>query len=204
MTSSTSYCLPATLCAYVGSNTKTNTMPPTDTGLLAVNSTKAIEQEVKWLSDFIDTRMKMHWGNECAYTNVHEVLPPDLLSQLLDSFTIRNSNTDHSFTKFGVIKGKKYSGLLPTGETAAFVLCGNDLHERLKLLKFFNTKHFFFKENILKPVSAEAGEPFLSSVLGTIPEYLAILLQTESSTLNVPLNFQHARFLLNWNGLIWF
>lgn len=191
---------------------KKKKQPIPDIDHLQLNNVNAIELEIKWLSDLIDIRMKLHWANECAYTSIHDLLAPDqlaepsyygqfiekhnlsvseriililalvpdLLPQLLDIFYIKNSTYDRSFTEFGGMKGKNYSGFLPTGETAAFILCGNDLHERLELFKIFNAGHFLFREHILKPISAEAGEPFLSGLLGITSEYLTYFISGKS------------------------
>lgn len=37
---------------------------------------RSIEQEINWLMEVIDTRLKLHFGQECKYTDVFEVQPP--------------------------------------------------------------------------------------------------------------------------------
>lgn len=180
--------------------------------LLCFNNGEAIELEIKWLGELIDTRMKLYWGNECAYSHVNQVLPPDqflipsyygsfiqerslssaertvlvlalvpeLLPHFLDIFYTKNSTYDRIFTEFGGIKGKNYAGFLPTGETVAFILCGNDLKERVDLFKIINANHLLFKENILRPLSTEVGDPFLSGLLSVSPEYLTYFISGKS------------------------
>jgi hypothetical protein len=37
-----------------------------------------LSREMQWLALVIDTRMKLYWSQECAYTSVFQVLPPPL------------------------------------------------------------------------------------------------------------------------------
>jgi len=39
--------------------------------------------------------------------------------------------------------------MLPTGETAQFILAGTYIEERLKVHEYFSNEHSFYKENIL-------------------------------------------------------
>lgn len=100
-------------------------------------------------------------------------LAPHIQPHLLDVFFVKNADFDRVFTEFGGAKGQNFSGFLPTGETAAFILAANHLENRFLVTQLFKETHPFKKHNILKLVPAVAAEPFLSGVLEISPEYLS-------------------------------
>jgi AAA+ superfamily predicted ATPase len=99
-------------------------------------------------------------------------LIPHVRPQVLDTFFIRNKNFDRAFTEFGGWRGKTHGGFLPTGETAAFILAGDDLTKRFEILKIFDPDHFFARHNILRLEGQGPKEPFLSGALVISTEYL--------------------------------
>ena len=99
-------------------------------------------------------------------------LAPHIRPQLLDVFFIKNSTFDRYYTEFGGLKGRFHSGFLPTGETAAFVIAGDDIAERIRVLDFFKPEYYFAKANILKLNLRSNQEPVLSSGLEISEEYL--------------------------------
>ncbi|MCB0397540.1 MAG: ATP-binding protein, partial [Flavobacteriales bacterium] len=54
---------------------------------------------------------------------------------------------------------------LPTGETAMFILAGNDLERRFSLMNIFSADHPFAKFNILNLENVTDGEPHLNGAL---------------------------------------
>ncbi|WLE95744.1 MAG: ATP-binding protein [Candidatus Electrothrix communis] len=99
-------------------------------------------------------------------------LQPHLRPHVLDIFFTNNKNFDRGFTEFGGIKGNTHSGFLPTAETAAFLLAGNDLARRFKVLPIFDREHPFFRQNILRIEQLSSHEPFFSGALVISGEYL--------------------------------
>lgn len=99
-------------------------------------------------------------------------LIPHIRPQLLDVFFTQNSNYDRGFTEFGGLKGNAYSGFLPTGETALFLLAGTDLEKRFKYRYLFEQEHFFSKDNVLSLKNSNPDEPFLSGLLSLSGDYV--------------------------------
>ena len=66
-------------------------------------------------------------------------IAPHFRPQLMDIFFMKNPLYDRVYTEFGGIKGNNHNGFLPTGETAAFVIGGNDLTNRALILNMFRT-----------------------------------------------------------------
>lgn len=99
-------------------------------------------------------------------------LMPHIYPQLLDVFFGRNQSTERGHTEFGGLKGTAHSGFLPTGETALFLLAGNDLNKRFKIQPLFDADHVFRKHNIVYLSSSPANEPFFSGQLLINDEYV--------------------------------
>jgi hypothetical protein len=66
------------------------------------------------------------------------------------------------FPEFGGVKGVNHRGILPTGETARFIIAGDDVEKGLEVLKYFDENHFFHQQDILFLEPVREGEPFLS------------------------------------------
>jgi hypothetical protein len=92
-------------------------------------------------------------------------LAPHLRPALLDTLFVRNKNLDRAFTEFGGCKGQAHGGFLPTCETAAFLLAGEDLGARLAVLRLFDETHWLRRRGILRIEHEAPGEPFLSAPL---------------------------------------
>jgi len=99
-------------------------------------------------------------------------LVPHIKPELLDVFLQKNDSINQIYTEFGGKKGKNHTGFLPTGETAMFILAGNDLARRFSIYKCFDGSHVFAKENILWLDEVEKGEPFLNGAIIISREYL--------------------------------
>jgi AAA+ superfamily predicted ATPase len=99
-------------------------------------------------------------------------LVPHVQPKLLDIFFTRNEIFNRGYTEFGGIKGKYYSGFLPTGETAMFILAGSDIEERIRYSQIFEQEHFFYKYKILQLNYKNTNEPYLSGALQLSDEYV--------------------------------
>ena len=99
-------------------------------------------------------------------------LIPHIRPQLLDTLFVRNQNFDRGFTEFGGFKGRAHGGFLPTCETAAFIVAGDDMAKRFALLRLFDEAHDFRRLGMLRIDHEAPGEPFLSGSLMLTSEYL--------------------------------
>ena len=102
-------------------------------------------------------------------------LVPHVRPQLLDIFHTHNSASNREFTEFGGRNGHDYNAFLPTGETALFILAGNDLSRRLSWRSLFDDDHIFARHNIISLKQSEPGEPLLSGFLELNPEVIDLL-----------------------------
>ncbi len=66
------------------------------------------------------------------------------------------------FAEFGGIRGTNHRGILPTGETAQFILAGNDLKKRLIVQQIFSTDNACYRKRIFWLETPRDGEPKMS------------------------------------------
>jgi hypothetical protein len=79
------------------------------------------------------------------------------------------------FPEFGGVKGQNHRDILPTGETAQFILAGDDIEKRLEVQRLFGTDHWFHKKGILHLEAVPHGEPVMSGRIVLDPEVVEML-----------------------------
>ena len=99
-------------------------------------------------------------------------LIPHIRPQLLDILWSKNEVTERGFSEFGGLQGLNHGGFIPTGETAAFILAGDDLTTRFQIMSLFEGDRFLARHNILYLTTVTLGEPLLSGALTISREYL--------------------------------
>jgi AAA+ superfamily predicted ATPase len=85
--------------------------------------------------------------------------------------------------EFGGIRGEHHRGVLPTGETAQFVLAGDDLHGRLEVQRLLSGGHWFARRRVLWLDTVRHGEPLMSGRLILDPEIVELL---TAGTISLP------------------
>ena len=116
--------------------------------------------------------LRKHDLNTAERLTLMLALIPHIRPHLLDIFFTQNAHFDRGFTEFGGLRGKSYSGFLPTGETALFLLSGGNLKKRFKYNYLFNQEHLFARNNILALDETPANEPLLSGKLNMNEDYV--------------------------------
>jgi hypothetical protein len=97
---------------------------------------------------------------------------PHVQPSALDAFFIQNRALERRFTEFGGFAGLSHSGFLPTGETALFLLAGDEVGARLRFRTLFDPDHRFFTGNVLRLEQRNTEEPRLAGALLLTPEYV--------------------------------
>jgi hypothetical protein len=92
-------------------------------------------------------------------------LIPHVRPQMLDVLWSRNDVTQRGFTEFGGMQGSSHGGFIPTGETAVFLLAGEDLATRFAMARMFEADQFLARRNVAHLAPVATGEPPLSGVL---------------------------------------
>ena len=131
-------------------------------------------------------------------------LIPHIRPQALDTFFIRNTNLDRGYTEFGGWRGKTHGGFLPTCETAAFVLAGEDLRARFELMRMFEPEHPFAHKDMVRVDHDGSAEPLFSGALSISADYLNAFTTGRRQKPDYGLNFP-AKLIttpLGWDDLV--
>ncbi|WP_223815852.1 ATP-binding protein [Adhaeribacter rhizoryzae] len=88
-------------------------------------------------------------------------LQPAFYSHLIQEFFPEGGD----FPEFGGVKGLNHRGILPTGETALFVLAGSNLEKRLPIQTLLHHNAWLSQSGILQLEPVKAGEPTMSGRL---------------------------------------
>lgn len=106
--------------------------------------------------------------------------------------------------EFGGVRGANHRGVLPTGETAQFVLVGDDLAGRLDVQRMLSGDHWFARERVLWLEEVPEGEPVMSGRLILDPEVVERL-TTGSVTLpqfSASFPAEHIETELGWDDVV--
>lgn len=184
-----------------------------------------------WFSRVLGVAIELYFRQECEVNSIYDIplpeengweeicgtpltfdeyvvillaLMPYLCPQLLDIFFVQNKNFDRPYTEFGGWKGLSHGGFLPTGETAAFILSGENLEKRREVVRMFSRDQWFYQENILRLEGQGEGEPFLSGQLRISDELLSRLFGEEEYKPDYSLRFPAKRITtaLEWEELV--
>ena len=176
-------------------------------------SLQTIENEISWLEKVIDFRFDDYFIQEREITlpvaptldddsyysslinnndlGLHErlliiiTLVPHIKPTVLDTFYTKNANIDRVYTEFGGMKGDKHGGIIPTAQTAAFIIAGEDLEVRMQIHNHLRDESLLTRLNILCVGHTLEHEPLWAGELTISEEFL------NNVTLNEP---YHPRF----------
>ena len=101
---------------------------------------------------------------------------PHIQPSFFESIIAEHLPNGGDFTEFGGVKGTNHRGMLPTGETAQFIIGGYDLERRLQVQALFDEQHFFYQNDITWLEFVKEGEPLMSGRIILSPEWVNFLL----------------------------
>jgi AAA+ superfamily predicted ATPase len=106
--------------------------------------------------------------------------------------------------EFGGVRGEHHRGVLPTGETAQFVLAGNDLAGRLEVQRMLSNDHWFAKRHVLWLDPVREGEPVMSGRLVLSTEVVERLTMGAVSLPRFSTDFpaEHIETELDWDDVV--
>lgn len=122
-----------------------------------------------------------HQPNVEEYTILLLALMPHIAPNFIDLVIQQYLPNGGEFTEIGGVKGNYHRGTLPTGETALFILAGNNIAARMQAAQYFSSDHFFAKESILSIEPVKDGEPRMSGKIILQPEYVDLFTTGEIS-----------------------
>ena len=176
---------------------------------------------IAWFNQVLTVAIQLYFEQECEYTSLEEIRPPangwmekktgvqqitfqertvvmlalmpHVCPQILDIFFVQNKNFDRQYTEFGGWKGLSHGGFLPTGETASFIIAGEDVEKRKLVVR-----------NILRLEGANEGEPFLSGQLRVSEEFLSLVMLEKEYKPDYNIGFPAKRITteLEWGDMV--
>lgn len=126
-----------------------------------------LEQDDAPLNHFLVS----HQVNAEEFVVLLLALAPHLQPNFLDTIIQQYLPHGGEFSEIGGVKGNNHRATLPTGETALFILAGNDIQKRVEILRYFSPDHFFARENVLLLETVKEGEPKMSAKIILQQEY---------------------------------
>lgn len=122
------------------------------------------------LSQFLE----QHNLNDAEKAILAMSLMPHIQPHFFDGLMREFMPKGGDFPLIGGTRGTHFRGFLPTGETALFLLAGEDLQQRLKIQQLFSQEHFFASKKVLYVEEMPAGEPAMSGKIILSPEYVEL------------------------------
>jgi hypothetical protein len=107
-----------------------------------------------------------------AYTVLAISLVPHIWPHFFDDMIREFLPKGGDFLRIGGTRGTQFRGFLPTGETALFLLAGEDVEKRFEVQKIFSSDQFFSRKKILWLEDVPHGEPAMSGKIVLAPEYV--------------------------------
>ncbi len=131
-------------------------------------------------------------------------LAPHIQPVFLNQIIAEHLPEGGDFPEFGGVKGTNYRGILPTGETAQFILAGDDLEKRIEVQRILGSEHWFAKQHILWLESVREGEPAMSGRLMLNPEVVEELTIGTVSKPQFSMEFpaEYIETEMEWNDLV--
>ncbi|MEY3760759.1 MAG: hypothetical protein RIR39_2250 [Pseudomonadota bacterium] len=127
-------------------------------------------------------------------------LKPDFFAQLITEYLPDGGD----FPEFGGAKATHHRGILPTGETAQFILAGDNLEKRLIVQAMLSIEHWFAKQHILWLEAMPAGEPLMSGRLIVDSEVVELLTTSVVSKPRFSMDFPAEQLdtEMDWEDLV--
>ena len=171
-------------------------------GAELIANARDLERELEWFATVLEARLKAYFdrtADNCrfylpppplegsspyaSFLGQHNVDPrvrlivllaliPHVRPQLLDVLCTRNETTQRGFAEFGGLHAGSHGGFLPTGETAAFLLAGDDLAARFDTMRLFDADGILARLNMVHLGPVGPGESQLAGLLTISTDFL--------------------------------
>ena len=131
-------------------------------------------------------------------------LAPHLRPNLLDAVIEKHLKKDDNFPEIGGRKTADIRYMMPTGDTALFILAGYNLEKRLEVQALFDEHSFLSNETIVKLENVKASEPKMSGKITIDQELIDFFTKgfVELPKFSSSFPAQHITTDLDWDDLI--
>ncbi len=131
-------------------------------------------------------------------------LAPHLQLDFFDEIIKPYIHESGDFLQVGGVRSRNGRSFLPTGQTAVFILAGDELEAQMEVASFFHHHHFFAKNHILYLEDVLEGEPAITGRIILQPEFIELFTTGKQSIPRLSLHFpaQHLITELDWDDLV--
>jgi len=131
-------------------------------------------------------------------------LAPSLKPEFFDSIMQRVRPGAGDYPQFGGLRGKQHRGFLPTGDTALFLLAGDDLDARMRWQKLLSGEHPLVQKGILHLEDPADGDPPMSGRLMLDNDYAERFICGKARAPRTSLKFpaQKLETGMEWDDLV--
>ncbi len=131
-------------------------------------------------------------------------LAPHIRPDFFDEIIQRSLNKAGDFPQLGGVRGKNFRGFLPTGETALFLIAGDDLSRKFEAQRLLSPDGYFAGKQILWIEDPPAGDPAMSGKLVIAQEQVELLTLGHITPPRFGLNFPAVRVEteMEWEDLV--
>lgn len=152
----------------------------------------------------IDNFIRQHFLKDSEITILLIALAPHIQADFYDTVIQGNIERAGDFPQIGGTRGKNFRGFLPTGETALFLLAGDNMEKRMEVQELFSEDHLFAQKQILWLEEVPEGEPRMSGRIILTQEYIDLFTLGKVARPRFGLNFpaQLLETALEWNDLV--
>lgn len=145
-----------------------------------------------------------HLSNTDEWIILMLALVPHVSPDFFESIIQEQLPGGGDFSLFGGVRATNHRSMLPTGETAQFILAGSNIEDRLHVQRYFSEDHFFFRESILWLEPVKEGEPVMSGRIILAQDVVDKILLGKESAPRFGVDFPAKRIStqMNWNDLV--
>jgi hypothetical protein len=131
-------------------------------------------------------------------------LVPHVLPHFYTALITEHLPAGGDFPEFGGVKALNHRGLLPTGETAQFVLAGNDVSKRTYVQNLLQTESGLVKGGIINLEQVKEGEPVMSGRLIMAQDIIERILFGKEKGIQYTVEFPAKRIAthMDWDDLV--
>ncbi|MEE4000770.1 ATP-binding protein [Tenacibaculum sp. FZY0031] len=159
-----------------------------------------IEKDGTFLSDFIIRNKLSNYEVILLLLTLIPHLVPNFYTKIIEEYIPQGGE----FPEFGGVKGKSYRGILPTVETALYILSGNYIVNRLLNRAYILYENRLIKNKIIVVEKVSEGEPLTSAKLILSEEYTHLFLTGEELKPQLSQDFPASLITTNlaWEDLV--
>lgn len=131
-------------------------------------------------------------------------LAPHLKPEVLDILSTKNKAYDRPYSEFGGLLLDGHAGLVPTAETAMFILAGDDVAQRLSIQYLFRPDHVLARNRVVPQDTRKKDTPRLSGTWLVGHEYVDYLLHGQPYEAQYGQDFPAQRMTtqLDWDDIV--